>query len=116
MARLLAGSLCPVGPVQWSPIQDRLNAALSGSLATNLLHQARGTPSQGANIVFRLTALPFSSGSDYLIIQLQTMRQLRRVKGWNFLSLQIGSNDLCSLCSTGQYLVHWNVILKVGSD
>ena len=36
------GTLCPVGPVQWNPAKDRLNAALSGSLATNLMHQARG--------------------------------------------------------------------------
>jgi hypothetical protein len=42
----VTGTLCPVGPVQWNPVQDRLNAALSGSLATNLMHQARGASVQ----------------------------------------------------------------------
>lgn len=42
LSSTFTGALCPVGPIGWNPSQDQLNAALSGSLAVNLPHQARG--------------------------------------------------------------------------
>ncbi|KAL7411862.1 hypothetical protein BDY24DRAFT_395118 [Mrakia frigida] len=74
-AEICFGALCPVGPIGWNPSQDQLNAALSGSLAVNLPHQAR----------------------DYLVPQ--AWRTGVEREKWKFLNLQIGSNDLCSLCT-----------------
>ncbi|KAG9112300.1 hypothetical protein FRC07_007937, partial [Ceratobasidium sp. 392] len=38
---LCSGALCPIGPVGWNQPVDQLNAAQSGALASNLLHEVR---------------------------------------------------------------------------
>ncbi|CAE6356179.1 unnamed protein product [Rhizoctonia solani] len=71
---LCFGPLCPVGSAGWNQPVDQLNAAQSGALASNLLHEVR----------------------DYLVPQVKaagiTANQFK------YLSFQIGSNDLCQLC------------------
>ncbi|CDZ96206.1 Phospholipase [Phaffia rhodozyma] len=85
-AEICYGHLCPLGPVGWTPRQDRLNAALSGSLAENLPHQARDYLVPMAHYVFEKHQWGFNKSG--------------RPMKWTYLNLQIGSNDLCALCSS----------------
>lgn len=72
------GSICPIGSIGWNPPLDNLNAAQSGALASNLLHEI----------------------NDYLIPQLAA----RNISSSSFklLTLFIGSNDVCGGCAEAQ--------------
>ncbi|KAI8147359.1 hypothetical protein BJV82DRAFT_595202 [Fennellomyces sp. T-0311] len=61
---------------EYSPLRDRLNAALSGSMAMNLDRQL-----------------------DYLITRMKATIGLNFQSDWKLINLQIGSNDLCLSCS-----------------
>ncbi|KIM23897.1 hypothetical protein M408DRAFT_27493 [Serendipita vermifera MAFF 305830] len=71
---LCFGPLCPIGQNGWNSTVDQLNAAQSGALASNLYHEV----------------------VDYLIPQVKK-RNIPDT-AYKYLSLQIGSNDLCILC------------------
>ncbi|CCA72228.1 hypothetical protein PIIN_06162 [Serendipita indica DSM 11827] len=71
---LCFGPLCPIGPFGWNSRVDQLNAAQSGALATNLYHEV----------------------NDYLIPQVKA-RNIP-ASAYKYLNLQIGSNDICSMC------------------
>lgn len=75
VVELCFGPLCPIGPVGWNSAVDQLNAAQSGALASNLYHEA----------------------VDYLIPQVK--KRNIPTTAYKYLSLQIGSNDICSLCA-----------------
>jgi phospholipase B1 len=72
---LLAGKLCPAGSWGWNDAVDQLNAAQSGSLASNLPHQVH----------------------DYLIPQVRKWNI--PAEKFKYINIQIGSNDLCWLCA-----------------
>ncbi|EJD41351.1 hypothetical protein AURDEDRAFT_115465, partial [Auricularia subglabra TFB-10046 SS5] len=69
------GSICPIGSHGWNAPLDNLNAAQSGALASNLLHEI----------------------NDYLIPQLAA----RNISSSSFklLTLFVGSNDVCNGCA-----------------
>ncbi|KAG8823498.1 hypothetical protein FRC17_009307 [Serendipita sp. 399] len=71
---LCFGPLCPIGPFGWNSAVDQLNAAQSGALASNLLHEVR----------------------DYLIPQVK--KRNIPSSAYKYLNIQIGSNDICSMC------------------
>ncbi|KAH7103683.1 hypothetical protein BKA62DRAFT_48382 [Auriculariales sp. MPI-PUGE-AT-0066] len=71
---LCFGPLCVPGSLGYDPDVDQLNAALSGSLASNLLHQA----------------------VDYLVPMVKALNVSS--SAFKYLNLQIGSNDLCQMC------------------
>ncbi|EJD43634.1 hypothetical protein AURDEDRAFT_145439 [Auricularia subglabra TFB-10046 SS5] len=73
---LCFGPLCPVGPVGWDSAKDQLNAAQSGALAVNLLHEV----------------------VDYLVPQVKAMNISK--SAFKYLNLQIGSNDICQFCAS----------------
>jgi len=70
---------CPIGPVGWNPPVDQLNAALSGAVASNLMHEVQ----------------------DYLVPQVQA-RNIP-ANAFKYLNMQIGTNDICQLCTTGVF-------------
>jgi phospholipase B1 len=72
---LCFGPLCPIGPFGWNASVDQLNAAQSGALASNLYHEV----------------------VDYLIPQVKKKGIPKTA--FKYLNLQIGSNDICSLCA-----------------
>ncbi|QRV92999.1 GDSL-like lipase/acylhydrolase family protein [Ceratobasidium sp. AG-Ba] len=78
---LCFGPICPIGPLGWNPNVDQLNAAQSGALASNLLHEVR----------------------DYLVPQVKA-RGIAANR-FKYLSFQIGSNDLCQLCLAADALL-----------
>ncbi|CAE6448655.1 unnamed protein product [Rhizoctonia solani] len=78
---LCFGPLCPIGPVGWNQPVDQLNAAQSGALASNLLHEVR----------------------DYLVPQVKAAGIA--ANRFKYLSFQIGSNDLCQLCLAADALL-----------
>ncbi|KAH7338368.1 hypothetical protein B0J17DRAFT_662245 [Rhizoctonia solani] len=78
---LCFGPLCPIGPVGWNQKVDQLNAAQSGALASNLLHEVR----------------------DYLVPQVKAADIAKN--RFKYLSFQIGSNDLCQLCLAADALL-----------
>ncbi|ORZ01349.1 hypothetical protein BCR43DRAFT_502914 [Syncephalastrum racemosum] len=59
------------------PEQDVLNAALSGALAMNLDDEI-----------------------DYLVKEMKSLRSVRYETDWKLITIQIGSNDLCSSCKS----------------
>jgi len=67
------GVFCPT--YQYHPNQDNLNAAQSGAMASNLIHEL-----------------------NYLIPTLKSYPGIDYLNDWKFLNLQIGTNDLCSSC------------------
>lgn len=71
----ITGTVCPVGPVGWNAAVDQLNGAQSGALASNLLHEV----------------------NDYLVPRVRSLNI--PANAFKYLSLQIGSNDLCLLCA-----------------
>ncbi|KAG8854234.1 hypothetical protein FRC20_001083 [Serendipita sp. 405] len=71
---LCFGPLCLPGSLGWNSKVDQLNAAQSGALASNLLHEVR----------------------DYLVPQVKA-RKIPK-SAFKYLNLQIGSNDICSFC------------------
>ncbi|KAG8813603.1 hypothetical protein FRC17_001478 [Serendipita sp. 399] len=71
---LCYGPLCLPGDAGWNSKVDQLNAAQSGALASNLLHEVR----------------------DYLIPQIK--KRNIPASAYKYLNLQIGSNDLCGMC------------------
>ncbi|KAG9077985.1 hypothetical protein FS749_010062 [Ceratobasidium sp. UAMH 11750] len=78
---LCFGPLCLPGSVGWNQPVDQLNAAQSGALASNLLHEVK----------------------DYLVPQVKALKiPSNRYK---YLSFQIGSNDLCQLCLAADALL-----------
>ncbi|CAE6494746.1 unnamed protein product [Rhizoctonia solani] len=78
---LCFGPLCPVGSAGWNQPVDQLNAAQSGALASNLLHEVR----------------------DYLVPQVKAAGIA--ANRFKYLSFQIGSNDLCQLCLAADALL-----------
>ncbi|KAG8738961.1 hypothetical protein FRC12_016473 [Ceratobasidium sp. 428] len=78
---LCFGALCPIGSVGWNQPVDQLNAAQSGALASNLLHEVR----------------------DYLVPQVKALKI--PANRYKYLSFQIGSNDLCQLCLAADALL-----------
>ncbi|EUC57314.1 GDSL-like lipase/acylhydrolase [Rhizoctonia solani AG-3 Rhs1AP] len=78
---LCFGPLCPIGSVGWNQPVDQLNAAQSGALASNLLHEVR----------------------DYLVPQVKAAGIA--TNRFKYLSFQIGSNDLCQLCLAADALL-----------
>lgn len=81
----LTGPLCPIGPIGWNSAVDQLNGAQSGALASNLYHEV----------------------VDYLIPQVKK-RGIPTTK-FKYLSMQIGSNDICQLCAQA------NIGIGIGS-
>ncbi|KAF8601792.1 hypothetical protein BDV93DRAFT_495421 [Ceratobasidium sp. AG-I] len=78
---LCFGPLCPVGSAGWNQPVDQLNAAQSGALASNLLHEVK----------------------DYLVPQVKALKIA--ASRYKYLSFQIGSNDLCQLCLAADALL-----------
>lgn len=70
------GPIC--SPTGWNSEVDRFNAARSGAMAQNLMHEIR----------------------DYLVPQLK--KHDISDEGFKYMSFQIGSNDLCSFCLVGE--------------
>lgn len=71
---LCFGILCPIGPFGWDRDVDGFNAAQTGALASNLLHEAR----------------------DYLVPQVKKARIPD--SALKYMNFQIGSNDICQMC------------------
>jgi phospholipase B1 len=69
------GIICPPGSLGWNAEVDQLNAAQTGALASNLLHEV----------------------NDYLIPQVKKWNIPR--ESFKYINLQIGSNDQCWLCA-----------------
>ncbi|KAG9292438.1 hypothetical protein G9A89_015308 [Geosiphon pyriformis] len=72
LVEICAGNFCPDN--RYKPFFDRLNAAQSGAMATNLEHEMR-----------------------YLLNQLAKYNATR--KDYKFLNLFMGSNDICNICT-----------------
>lgn len=71
----LSGPLCPTGSSGWNSTVDQLNAAQSGAISSNLLHEV----------------------NDYLIPQIRAKNIPNRA--FKYLNLHIGANDLCLVCN-----------------
>ncbi|KAI9268040.1 hypothetical protein BDA99DRAFT_461454 [Phascolomyces articulosus] len=67
---------CSILQYEYRPLNDRLNAAISGSMAMNLDRQL-----------------------DYLITRMKTMIGVNFNQHWKLLTIQIGSNDQCASCN-----------------
>ncbi|KZV88552.1 hypothetical protein EXIGLDRAFT_772595 [Exidia glandulosa HHB12029] len=72
---LCFGILCPLGPFGWNAPVDNFNAAQTGALASNLLHEVR----------------------DYLVPQVKDAGIPN--SAFKYLNFQIGSNDICQMCA-----------------
>ncbi|KAI9203298.1 GDSL-like Lipase/Acylhydrolase-domain-containing protein [Polychytrium aggregatum] len=73
VTELCYGLLCP--PLQYHPVQDRLNAAQTGAMALNLQHEL-----------------------NYLINEMQQNSQVDMKNDFKLLNIFIGNNDACSGC------------------
>ncbi|KAH7103679.1 hypothetical protein BKA62DRAFT_48226 [Auriculariales sp. MPI-PUGE-AT-0066] len=71
------GPLCLPGSLGWNSKVDQFSAALTGALASNLLHEAK----------------------DYLVPQYKASGVSD--SALKYMSFQIGSNDVCQLCALG---------------
>jgi phospholipase B1 len=83
--------------VGWNQPVDQLNAAQSGALASNLLHEVRG-PLQISQYQPWLNMAV--ACLDYLVPRVKALNIA--ASRYKYLSLQIGSNDLCQLCLAGE--------------
>ncbi|KAJ3338205.1 hypothetical protein HDU93_009865 [Gonapodya sp. JEL0774] len=70
-----SGLLCP--PFQYRPKLDRFNAAQSGAVVSNLMHEL----------------------ADYLVPMVQADKNVNLEEDWKLLTLFIMSNDLCLSCN-----------------
>ncbi|KAI8147361.1 hypothetical protein BJV82DRAFT_552106 [Fennellomyces sp. T-0311] len=75
--RLATGCTGKILSFKHHPIRDRLNAAISGGTAVDLDKQV-----------------------DYLISRMKSMVGVNYNQDWKFVTLQIGSNDMCAACDT----------------
>ncbi|KAI9496151.1 hypothetical protein BDB00DRAFT_810723 [Zychaea mexicana] len=67
---------CSILSYEYRPLRDRLNAAISGSMAINLDRQL-----------------------DYLITRMKTMIGVNFHRDWKMITIQVGSNDQCASCA-----------------
>jgi len=87
--------LCLPGSLGWTPKVDQFNAALTGALAINLYHEAKGA----SLLLIHFHRYWLTVRPDYLVPQYKASGV--KDSELKYLNFQIGSNDVCQLCAAG---------------